>query len=148
MNSTISEIVWVVTEHSAAGDSVVGVYSTLEKARAVIASLAGEGRLEDFRVEGHVPDTEREEPLPWQIGLSTEGDLLRCEPFIGCSCSEDEEQMRKLSFVESDARSMYVIVFAKTPGGAIAAAQQYRSWLQEGDRWPSGFAPLEPIQAY
>ncbi len=148
MNSTISDLVWVVTEHSAAGDSVVGVFSTLQKAREVIASLAGEGRLEDFRVEGHVPDAVREEALPWQIGLSAEGDLLRAEPFIGCSCSEDEEQIRKLSFVESDGRSMYVIVFAKTPGAAIAAAQQYRGWLQEGDRWPAGFAQLEPIQAY
>ncbi len=148
MSSAISELVWVVTEHSAAGDSVVGVFSTLEKARAVIASLAGEDRLEDFRVEGHVPDAAREEPAPWQIGLSAEGDLLRAEPFIGCSCSEDEEQIRKLSFVESDGQSMYVIVFAKTPGGAIAAAQQYRKWLQDGDRWPAGFAALEPIQAY
>ncbi|HEX5369346.1 MAG TPA: hypothetical protein VFY10_08040 [Dehalococcoidia bacterium] len=148
MNSAISELVWVVTEHSAAGDSVVGVFSTLEKAREVITSLAGEGRLEDFQVEGHVPDAVREEPAPWQIGLTADGELLRAEPFIGCSCSEDEEQIRKLSFIESDGQSMYVIVFAKTPGAAIEAAQRYRAWLRDGDRWSTGFAPLEPIQAY
>ena len=148
MNGVTNDLTWVVTERSAAGDAVIGVFSTLQKAREAIAALAGEGRLEDFRVEGHVTDAVRDEPMPWQIGLSADGELLRAEPFIGCSCSDDEEQIRKLSFIESDGQSMYVIVFAKTPGAAVGAAQQYRRWLQDGAHWSTGFAQLEPIQAY
>jgi hypothetical protein len=140
------QLVWVVTEHSPAGDTVVGVFTTLDAARDTISSLAGE-RLEDYRVEGHVLDGVREEAVPWQIGLAPDGALLRAEPFIGCSCQDDEEQIRKLSFIEGDGSGMYVIVFARTPGQAIAAANRYRTWLLDRDLWSKGFAPLEPIQA-
>ena len=40
MNGVTNDLTWVVTERSAAGDAVIGVFSTLQKAREAIAALA------------------------------------------------------------------------------------------------------------
>jgi hypothetical protein len=140
-----SELVWSVVESSAAGETVVGVYTTLSRAREVVSQLA-EGRYEDYRIEGHAIDEGKETDTPWQVHLGRNGEHLGTMPFAGCSCAEDEPEFVRRSFIERDGESMSVIVLAPTPGRAIAAANRFREWLQEEGLW----APerqLQPIQA-
>jgi len=138
------QLLWVVVEASAAGDHVVGVFSDLEAARAVLPADAA--KLGRYRVEGHVLDAPRE-PRPWYVGLSRDGEVLDVAAYVGCSCDDDEPQMRRLSYVEADGSAMHVIVVAATPGAAIDAAQRYRAWLLERDVWGKGRLQLEPIEA-
>jgi len=143
---TDSELVWTVVERSAAGDTLIGVYTTLEKARAVVSSLA-QGRYEDYGIEGHVLDEGKESATAWQVTLSRDGTHLATTPFVGCSCADDEAEYRKRSFIQDGGERMSVIVFAPTPGLAIATAERYRLWLQQNDLWTTRAQQLEPIEA-
>jgi len=140
-----SELVWAVTEASAAGDTLVGVYSKLTRARAVVSQLAADGRLQDYRIEGHALDIVKEAGLPWQVSLARNGAHLGTSRFTGCSCADDEVEFHRRSFITRDGEAMSVIVLAPTPGRAIAAAGRYRGWLLEQGLWAPDL-PLEPIQ--
>ena len=140
-----SDVVWTVLESSPAGDTLVGVYTSLERARSVVSLLA-QGRLEDYRIEGHALDHERE-VTPWQVSLSRDGAHLGTSPFIGCSCADDEAEYYKRSFVADGGERMSVIVFAPTPGRAIATAEHYRRWLHKQGLWSERVQPLQPLQA-
>jgi len=139
-----AQLVWVVVEKSAAGEHVVGVFSDLGAARAVLPAELD--TLERFRVEGHVLDTPRE-PRPWYVGLSRDGEVIETAAYVGCSCEDDEPQMRRLSYLKADGSAMHLIVTAPTPGAAIDAALRYREWLLERDLWGKGHIELEPIEA-
>jgi hypothetical protein len=140
-----NDVVWTVIENSPAGATLVGVYSSLDQARNVVASLAG-GRLEDYRIEGHALDHQRE-ATPWQVSLARDGDHIETTPFIGCSCADDEAEYYKRSFIADGGGRMSVIVFAPTPGVAIATAEEYHRWLQEQGLWSDNIRPLQPLQA-
>jgi hypothetical protein len=135
-----------VVEASEAGDTLVGVYTTLEKARAVVSALA-EGRLQDYRIEGHVLDSGKEDATPWQVRLSREGKHLETDAFVGCSCADDEAEIRRRSFISDGGEEMSVVVFASTPGLAIATARRYRDWLLTHEIWTSQPRQLEPLEA-
>jgi len=139
------ELLWTVIETSPTGDTVVGVYTTLGRAREIVSSLA-DGRFEDYRIEGHVPDETRHDDQAWQVHLKRDGGHLETVQFAGCSCADDVAEFLRRSFVARDAESMSVIVFAPTPGRAIAAADRYRDWLLDQGLWASALQ-LEPIQA-
>jgi hypothetical protein len=141
-----SELVWTVVEASPAGDTVVGVYTLLGRAREAVSLLAAEGTLEDYRIEGHVLDSGKEADIPWQVRLARGGEHLDTSPFTGCSCADDEAEFHRRSFIERDGEAMSVIVFAPTPGRAIGAAETLREWLLQQDLWAPG-RQLEPIQA-
>ena len=81
------ELVWTVTEASAAGETVIGVYTSLSQARDVVSRLGGEGRLEDYRIEGHALNHGKESDLPWQVSLDRAGRHVDTLPFTGCSCA-------------------------------------------------------------
>ena len=138
--------VWVVGESSPNMDTPVGVFTTIERAREVVASF-GRERIADFRIEGHALDRPRSEPIPWQVSLSREGEVLSTEAFIGCNCQDDEAEYLKRSFISRDGESMALIVFALTPGQAIEAADRYRHALLSSGYWRNEFTPLEPITA-
>lgn len=140
-----SELVWSVVESSPVGETVVGVYTTLSRAREVVSQLA-DGRFEDYRIEGHALDQGKETDTPWQVYLSRSGEHLGTTPFAGCSCADDEAEFVRRSFVERDGESMSVIVLAPTPGLAIAAAGRLREWLVQQDLWAPSLQ-LQPIQA-
>jgi hypothetical protein len=140
------DVVWTVLESSAAGDALVGVFTSLEKARSVVSTLAT-GRLEDYRIEGHVLDQERDAATPWQVTLSHDGAHLATVPFAGCSCSDDEAEYYRRSFIQDGGEQMSVIVLAPTPGVAIATADEYRTWLQANNLWTDRLQPLQPLQA-
>jgi hypothetical protein len=140
-----SELVWSVVESSPAGDTVVGIYTTLTAARDVVSQLAG-GRYEDYRIEGHALDQGKETETPWQVYLGRDGQHLGTVPFVGCACADDEAEFHRRSFIERDGESMSVIVAAPTPGLAIVAADRYREWLLEQGHWAPALQ-LQPIQA-
>lgn len=141
---TTQDMLWVVVEESEAGATTVGVYASLEKARDVVASH-GRDRLMDFRIEGHVLDAGKEQPIPWHVGLTREGDVIGATVFVGCNCQDDEVEYLKRSFIEDGGERMYVMVFATTPGQAIVAAKRYRGWLLEEGVWTHERMPLQPI---
>jgi hypothetical protein len=143
---TDAELVWSVVEHSEAGDTLIGVYTSLDKARAVVSAMA-QGRYEDYGIEGHVLDQGKETAMPWQVSLTRDGEHVATTPFVGCSCSDDELEYRKRSFIQDGGERMSVIVFAPTPGLAISAAERYRLWLLQNDLWTMQAQPLEPIEA-
>jgi hypothetical protein len=140
-----NELVWTVLEDSPAGTTLVGLYSSLETAREVVASLSGD-RLQDYRIEGHVPEERRTE-APWQVRLTRDGEHVSTTPFVGCNCGDDEAQIQRLCFIEAGGEEMSVIVFAPTPGTAIDTAGKYRAWLQDEGFWDDAGRQLEPLQA-
>ena len=141
-----NDVVWTVVESSPAGETLVGVYTSVEKARAVVTLLA-QGRLEDYRIEGHALDRERDADTPWQVTLAQAGAHIETTPFIGCACSDDEAEYYRHSFIQAGGEQMSVIVFAPTPGVAIATAEEYRAWLQSHGHWSEQPKPLQPLQA-
>ena len=140
-----SELVWSVVETSPAGDTVVGIYSTLSRARDVVSRLA-EGRYEDYRIEGHALDHGKETETPWQVHLGAGGQHIQTVPFVGCSCGDDEAEFMRRSSIERDGEAMSLIVFAPTPGLAIATADRYREWLLGQNLWAPSLQ-LRPIQS-
>ena len=139
------DVVWTVVEGSPAGETLVGVHTSIEKARAVVSALA-QGRLEDYRIEGHVLDHVRDAEARWQVTLSRDGAHVETTPFIGCACPDGEAEYYKRSFIRAGGEQMSVIVFAPTPGVAIATAQDYRTWLQSQGHWSEHLQPLQPFQ--
>jgi hypothetical protein len=137
---------WVVVESSHGRDTTVGVFTTIELAREAVASF-GRERIADFSIEGHAIDRPRSEPIPWEVALSREGEVLSAEVFIGCNCGDDEAEYLKRSFIARDGESMGIIVFALTPGQAIEAADRYRHALLSSGYWRNEFTRLEPITA-
>ena len=51
------------------------------------------------------------------------------------------------SFLAAGGQRMQVVVWAGSPGQAIAAAQAYRAWLLAHDLWGSAAAPLQVLDA-
>ena len=139
-------LLWVVIEHSEVGDTTVGVFTSLAQARDTVDEL-GPDRLADYRIEGHAIDEPKSEPLPWIVVLGRDGAVVSTTMFIGCSCSDDEDEYYKHSFIEAGGERLHVIAFAVTPGQAIAVANEYRGWLQTNGHWSVEEVRLTPIHA-
>jgi len=139
-------LLWVVIEHCEAGDTTVGVFTTLAQARETVRVLGGD-RLESYRIEGHALDQPKSEPLPWQVELTRDGEVESTSLFIGCSCGDDEDEYYHRSFIEAGGERLHVIAFAVTPGQAIAVANEYREWLQVNGHWSKEERRLTPIYA-
>lgn len=144
MADTRGALVWVVSERSEIGDTTVGVYATLEEARSVVDSF-GREHLHAYRIEGQVIGEGKDEPTPWHVGLTRQGDLIGATPFAGCSCHDDEAEYFKRSFIEDGGERMYVMVLARTPGQAIIAARKLQAWLRSNGVWQHSRVPLHPI---
>jgi hypothetical protein len=74
----MSEVVYVVTERSAVGETVLGVFSTLEEARRIVPP-ASSGRLQDYRIQGHVLGASPDPRTPWSVVLSRVGRVEAAE---------------------------------------------------------------------
>jgi hypothetical protein len=142
----MSEVLYVVVERSAAGETILGVFSSLAKARGVVPP-ASSGRLQDYRVEARVLDEPPDPRAPWRVVLSRDGGVVNAEPVVLCACEDDERQLARGSFIESGGRRMQVIVRAASPGQAIAAAQHYRVWLLEQQAWGMQAVRIDAIEA-
>jgi hypothetical protein len=145
MIETPEGLLWVVIERCEAGDTTIGVFTTLAQARATVDRL-GAGRLEAYRIEGHAPDAPRTEAVPWQVVLTRAGEVESTAPFVGCSCGDDEDEYYRRSFIEAGGDRLHVIAFATTPGQAIALANDYREWLQANGQWSEDFRQVAPVR--
>jgi len=142
----MGELLFVVVERSEAGETVLGVFSSVEAARAQLPQ-ASSGRLEQYRVEAHVVDQPAAGATPWQIALAREGDILSASPAIFCNCEDDDLHFHANSFIEQGGGRLNVVVMAQSPGRAIAAARDYGAWLIENGVWGEDEVAVEPIFA-
>lgn len=138
--------VYVVVESSRAGETVVGAFSTLEKARAVLPRGDAK-RLEDYRVEFHVIDEPVEEEQAWTVVMSRDGSEIEVSPVILCSCGDDHDRLENSSYIEAGGGRMHVVVWAKTKGSALDAADSYREWLVGKQVWQLDELQIPPISA-
>ncbi len=116
----MSELAYVVTENSLAGSTLIGVYTSLEKARAQLPPYES-GRLFDYTIEAHVIDAARE-ATPWTVMLTCYGEAYEVAPYIQCSgCPEPVDGSYHI-----DARddSMHAVIWATSPGEATALAKE------------------------
>lgn len=141
----MSTAVYVTVETSPAGEHVVGVFTSLEQARAVLRSLDVD-RLADYRIEFHLLD-EPPRPSPWTVVLARDGAVCDVAPFVGCSACDLDQLMADASFIEDGGERMRVAVWAPTPGRAIAAADALRRRLVQCGAWGTERVPLAPLHA-
>jgi hypothetical protein len=115
----MNDLVYVVTERSLAGDTLVGVYTSLEKARAQLPSYES-GRLFDFTVQANVIDSPPA-PMPWTVSLTCYGEAFEVTPYIQCSGCPDP--IDGAYHITSKDDSMHATIWALTPGEATARAK-------------------------
>jgi hypothetical protein len=77
----MSDVVYVVTEQSAVGETVLGVFATIEAARSVVPSGNGV-RLEDYRIQGHVLGDAPDARTAWTVVLTREGSVESAEACV------------------------------------------------------------------
>jgi hypothetical protein len=142
----MSREVYVVVESSRAGETVVGAFSTLERARAVLPRGDAK-RLEDYRVEFHVIDEPVQEEQAWTVVMSRDGCEVDVSPVILCSCGDDHDRLENSSYIEAGGECMHVVVWAKTRGSALDAAGRYREWLLGEQVWRLDAVQIPPISA-
>jgi hypothetical protein len=137
---------FVVVESTPVGESVIGVFSSIEAARAVLPDVAT-GRLGDYRIEVHVLDAPLDVYSAWQVSLDYEGDVISAEPLISCACCDEDASIRQASFIEAGGELLRLAVWARTRGGAIAAASAYARRLIDDGLWQRGMTltPVPPI---
>src|SRR4051794_35699780 len=105
---------------------VVGVYSTLEAARAQLPSFES-GRLGDFRVEAHALDADA--PLmAWHVTISGDGES-DVTPVIQCSTCAPMQEGNAFALEDGALRA---VVWAITPGEALATAREAMPQLTAG----------------
>ncbi len=75
----MSDLVYVVTERSAAGETILGVFSTVEEARSVVPPVFNGCRLEDYRIHAQVLGAKPDPSTAWVVVLSRTGSVERCE---------------------------------------------------------------------
>ena len=122
----------MLVEASAAGDSVLGVFTSVGAARALIP--AGEGvRLEDYRIECHAVDAPADLYSPWQVSMTRDGSPIDVTPIIACAYCDELETVLQASFVEEGGELMRLAVFARSKGRALAAAVRQHAYLVEND---------------
>jgi hypothetical protein len=113
----LSDLLFVVVEKSVAGEMVVGVYTTLEAARAQLPPFES-GRLGDFRVEAHELDADA--PLMgWHVTISGDG-AAEVTPVIQCSTCPPLEEGNAYALEDG---TLHGVVWAITPGEALATAR-------------------------
>jgi hypothetical protein len=140
----MSQTVYVLTETSKAGDTLLGVFSSMEELNRLLPS-AESGRLADYRVELQILDEPFDIYTPWQVSLSRAGEFLGVEPIIACSCCDEDLTVRQASYVDDRAGCLRIAVWARTKGRAIDATEAlYRDTaIEEG--WPQTFSPIPPV---
>jgi len=116
----MSELAFVVTERSLAGDTLVGVYTTLEKARAQLPPYES-GRLFDFTIQANVIDA-APQAVPWTVLLTCYGEAYEVTPYVQCSGCPDPEDGGY--HIDDSDDSMHAVIWAPTPGEATVLAKE------------------------
>jgi hypothetical protein len=79
--------------------------------------------------------------------MDRDGGNVEVARVVLCSCEDDEVVLDSGSYIEDGGRRMQLIVWARTQGRALAAADRCRGVLIERGVWQSGFVPLSGIAA-
>jgi hypothetical protein len=98
--------------------------------------------IESYRVELHVVDQPGGVEEPWRVSLTRDGAGFEVERVVLCNCDADAEVLEHGSYIEAGGARVHLIVFARTKGQALWAAQAHRSWLVESRLWDSEPGPI------
>ena len=128
----MDDVVYVLVETSAIGETVLGVFTDVRRAREAIP-VKEVSLLHAYRVEIHALDARRSEPQPWVVQMTRAGELLDASVLVGCSCEDDHEACAEASYIEGER--MQLLVWSATPGLAIRAAEAHRARLVEDGVW-------------
>ncbi len=74
----MSALVFVVVEHSSVGETVLGIFSSLEAAQRIVPPAAS-GRLQEYRIEGHVVDAAPDAGTAWRVVVTRDGSVQAAE---------------------------------------------------------------------
>ena len=77
----MSDVVYVVTERSAIGDTLLGVFSSIEDARQAVPKSSG-ARLEDYQIHARVLGVLPDPRTPWSVVLTRAGTVESCEAAV------------------------------------------------------------------
>ena len=142
----MSTLVYVTVETSPVGENVIGVFSSLARARDMLR-LIDAARLPEYRIELHVLDEPPTPSTPWLVVMARDGSGCDVSRFIGCAACDEVRLMADASFIERGGERMRVVVWAGTPGQALAAANAVRRRLIEDGVWGTEYVSLEPLRA-
>ena len=144
-----NELAYVVVEMSRAGDTVIGVFSSMAKAREAMPVHDTQRLIDNYRVELHVLDTPVESEEPWRVSMDRSGAEFEVSRVVLCNCDADAEVLEHGSYIESGGERVHLIVWARTKGQALSTAEMHRQWLIESRLWEPSAGPvaLENVSA-
>jgi hypothetical protein len=142
----VADEAYVVVETSRAGDSVIGVFSTMAAARLILPT-GDLDALRRYRVELHIVDEPHDEVVAWRVVMNKDGSEPEVSRVILCSCEDDEAVLESGSYIEDGGDRMQLIVWAKTQGEALDTAEHYRTRLLDSGVWGSRFVHLAGVSA-
>lgn len=137
---------YVVVETSGAGDSVIGVFSSIAAARQVLPTEDLDA-LRRYRVELHLVDEPHDEIVAWRVVMNKDGSEPEVSRVILCSCEDDEVILESGSYIEDGGERMQLIVWAQTQGQALHAAEKHRIRLLDSGVWGTRFVQLAGLSA-
>src|SRR5688572_31014634 len=108
----MSQELYLVIETSAAGDEVIGAFSTMAQARAALPEDNVARLIENFRIEMHILDEPRQEE-GWRVAISRDGSEISVSRLILCNCEADEETISRGSYIEDGGERMHLIMWAR-----------------------------------
>jgi hypothetical protein len=129
--------IFVLIESSAAGETVLGVFSSLGAAREAIP-VSDVERLRDYRIEVHALDEAPSTVRPWLVVIEREGSVLSASPLIPCSGCDEELTYATASYIDAEGLRLHQLVWHVSPGLAIQAAQERRRHLLSDSLWQAG----------
>ena len=144
-----NDLCYVVVEMSPAGDTVIGVFSSMAMAREAMPVHDTQRLIDNYRVELHVLDSPVEGEEPWRVSMDRSGAQFEVSHVVLCNCDADAEVLEHGSYIEAGGERVHLIVWAPTKGQALSTAELHRQWLIESRLWESNAeqVALESVSA-
>src|SRR5688572_8406435 len=110
VEDSVPQALYVVLETSAAGDEVIGVFSSMAQARAALPEDNVARLIDSFRIELHVLNEAAREDA-WRVSISRDGQQAAVSRMILCNCEDDAETISRGSYIEPGGEHMQLIVW-------------------------------------
>ena len=94
-----NELCYVVVEVSPAGDTVIGVFSSMTRAREAMPVHDTQRLIENYRVELHVLDSPIIAEEPWRVSMDKAGAQFEVSRVVLCNCDADVEVLEHGSYI-------------------------------------------------
>jgi hypothetical protein len=146
METNMAQELYVVIENSVLGDEIIGIFASMAEARAALPAENVPRLIDNFRIELHVLDEPCQEEA-WRVTISKDGRDIAVSRFILCNCEDDAEALARGSFIEEGGERMQLVVWARSKGSALLAAERHRLGLLERGIWDTARVPLPPVVA-